>query len=337
MTVLDRPVGLPLGKPLGGPHTINAFNVNDALQNGLWWLWSAGFEEESRNGPVLVSPGPVITNYLEPDRRVLFWPKRDANPYFHFMEAMWMLAGRNDVEWLSQFSSNIRSYSDDGQTFHGAYGFRWRKIFGHDQLLWAIDHLRNNPNSRQCAIQIFGAGIDQTVQTRDVPCNLMVTFDLRGDKLNMTVFNRSNDIVWGLYGANAVHFGFLQEYMAMNLNVPMGLYRVWSNNYHLYIRTHFDLVKARDESQAYAYAERKVRPYPIGQTFDAGLLHFMRGRRDLAAHYSSFFANIAVPLWYSWMQRKSKKSDGMAPLQSMPEDCDWRIAAQEWIARREAS
>jgi hypothetical protein len=46
---------------------------------------------------VLVSQTPVVTCYSAPTQRVLFSPMRDANPFFHLMEALWMLAGRDDV------------------------------------------------------------------------------------------------------------------------------------------------------------------------------------------------------------------------------------------------
>jgi hypothetical protein len=54
----------------------------------------------------------VVTQYIRPTERVLFSPRRDANPVFHLMEALWMLAGESEVAWLSQFSSNIASYAE---------------------------------------------------------------------------------------------------------------------------------------------------------------------------------------------------------------------------------
>lgn len=47
-------------------------------------------------------PYAISTTYLNSTERVLFDPKRDCNPFFHFMESLWILAGRNDVAWLSQ-------------------------------------------------------------------------------------------------------------------------------------------------------------------------------------------------------------------------------------------
>ena len=52
--------------------------------------------------------------------------------------------------------------------------------------------------------------------------------------LDMTVTNRSNDAVWGMLGANYVHFSFLQEYMAARLRCGVGRYWQFTNNLHIY-------------------------------------------------------------------------------------------------------
>jgi hypothetical protein len=57
---------------------------------------------------------------------------RDANPFFHVMETLWMLAGRNDLPWLVRFNKRFASYSDDGgNTQPGAYGYQMA------ELLWS--------------------------------------------------------------------------------------------------------------------------------------------------------------------------------------------------------
>ena len=72
-------------------------NVHCALPRALQELERVGQARESRNGPVIVFPDPVTTVYAKPCERVMFWSERDANPAFHLYEALWMLAGRDDV------------------------------------------------------------------------------------------------------------------------------------------------------------------------------------------------------------------------------------------------
>ncbi|MGK3946522.1 thymidylate synthase, partial [Streptomyces caeruleatus] len=69
-------------------------------------------------------------------------------------EALWMLNGNNNLDYLLWFNSKFGEYSDDGETLHGAYGHRWRQYFGYDQLEWIIDELTNNPASRRCVLQM---------------------------------------------------------------------------------------------------------------------------------------------------------------------------------------
>ena len=110
-------------------HSIKVRNVNEAYTVGLRHLNEFGYVEESRGGSVITLPEPVCTTYTHPCERVLFNQKRDANPFFHFMEGLWMLAGRHDVEWISEYNGSLMKFSDNGMTFHGAYGNRWRHHF----------------------------------------------------------------------------------------------------------------------------------------------------------------------------------------------------------------
>jgi hypothetical protein len=75
----------------------HARTVSEALSQGLHAIRIHGIAKPSRVGDVLVMPRPIMTEYADPTNRVLFSPMRDANPFFHVMETLWMLAGRNDL------------------------------------------------------------------------------------------------------------------------------------------------------------------------------------------------------------------------------------------------
>ncbi len=316
---------------------ITVRNVNHALSEGMWWLKNAGFTEQSRNGPVLVSPEPVLTTYLRPVERVLFLPRRDANPYFHLFEALWMLAGRDDVKWPAYFNSKFSQYSDDGKTLHGAYGHRWREYFGHDQVGQIIAHMKELPETRRAVLQMWDPVSDMPPWSRDHPCNLSAIFDLRGNALNMTVCNRSNDVIFGAYGANAVHFSMLQEYIAAALEARVGVYRQFSNNYHVYLEVHKDFVVHPPEI-TYYYETGKAVHYPLvstnRQVWEEDLKKFMSDPYGDSAYSDLFFDEVASPIFASWFDRKTKKNNGMLALSGAAK-CDWSLACQEWIERRE--
>jgi thymidylate synthase len=247
-------------------RVIDVRNVCEALPAGLDMLLSEGAREETRAGPALVAPWPVVTMTKSPRERVLFSSVRDANPLFHMYEAIWMLAGRDDAAPLSSFVRRFGSdYGERDGRVHGAYGRRWRSAFGFDQLDAVVETLRRDPGSRQSAIQMWDCRTnegepfdfgdrceDLTGSWKDRPCNTHVYLRVRGGRgmrdlghgnvedydervLDLTVCCRSNDMCFGAHGANSVHFSVLQEYLAAQIGVGVGTMYQVSNNYHMYV------------------------------------------------------------------------------------------------------
>lgn len=332
--------------------TIGARNVNHALWAGANYLRHEGVEQDSRNGPVLRAPYPVTTIYERPDERVMLHPGRDANPFFHLYESLWMLAGRNDLAPLTAMVKNMANFSDDGgKTQPGAYGHRWRRHFERDQLAWAIKRLKADPNDRRVVIQMYDANVDQDAADnggRDIPCNLMAcpTISTEG-RLDLTVFCRSNDMVLGAYGANAVHFSVLAEFLAAAVGVPLGRYFQVSNNFHGYLTT---MGKAgeewpwgSDEVLQDPYSSGWVQPMPMWdasfnpQEWDVDLEMFMEDPARIGIR-SRFLRRVACPMV---MAHRAYKRDGVDAarevLQQMESFSDWRAAAELWLNNREAA
>lgn len=323
-------------------HEIVARNVNEALREGLWWLKANGVVENSRNGEVIVSRTPVVTKYMRPSERVLFSQVRDANIFFHFFESLWMLAGRNDLRFPLYFNSGFANYSDDGETLHGAYGHRWRNHFGRDQLMIIIDELKKNPNSRRCVLSMWDPITDLGMEGKDFPCNTQIFFKTTEGRLDMTVINRSNDIVWGAYGANAFHMSFLHEVICLATGIPMGVYYQFSNNFHLYTSQHGAWVKSpeivgcRDLYSDLA----DINPYPIITTsMDIWMndlnLFFENPIRDPADYTDNFFISVVDPLYHSWAFRKGKRIDLAREWLKKVKATDIKLAATEWMDRRD--
>jgi len=314
-------------------HVLQARNVNHAFKEALWYIRVVGKKEESRNGPVLVAPGPVITEYERPIERVLFNPKRDANPVFHLMEALWMLAGDSKLEFVVQFNARMASYGENGIQW-GAYGKRWYIYFGKNQIVGVINELMKNPNSRRAVIGIWDPCLDLTHEGPDVPCNTTIYLDLRNDVLNMTVCCRSNDMLWGAYGANAVHFSILQEVIAHELRVPMGVYRQFSNNFHIY--TDLPMVQdflATPPSDPYDYYEEgraEIMPILYGSETYYDLVSDCKNLVMGGSRMTTDFMNeVAVPLRNAYLERKA----GMEIV--LPQGpTDWNVAFREWVERR---
>lgn len=339
-------------------RVIRARNVNDALVAGVKLLGEGGIEQESRAGTTIEYPEPVCTVYERPNERVLFDAIRDANPFFHLLESVWMLAGRRDVAWLERFNQRMATFSDDGEVFNAAYGYRWRNQFDlsraydegtTDQLTAIVDLLKRDPDSRRAVLQIWDARADLAVNSKDLACNTQAMFKVRAGALNMTVSNRSNDMIWGCYGANAVHFSILLEYVASRLKLAVGVYRQVSDSFHAYRDTWGKVSEIEGRHAEDPYILNEVAPYPLmadAARFDDELDQWlaeppdaldMANWQDQAGSgrwANPFFHEVATPLYKSWFAFKAKQYDDAAQWLGLCAASDWRRAGIEWLERR---
>lgn len=340
-------------------YVINARNVNDALVQGIDLIKDKGVEKESRNGLVLELPSPVATVYQNPHEKVLINSARDANPFFHLMESLWILAGRSDVKFLTEFNSRMGDYSDDGVIFNAPYGHRMRKGIGclQDQIANVISVLKADPMSRQAVIQIWDDN-DLLLPTKDKACNMSVVFSLRHNMLNITVFNRSNDMIWGAYGANAVQFAMLQEYVAAHLGAAVGTYTQVSNNMHVYVTgaagEQFSRIKNSTHRVSTQNPYEKFDPekveligYSRVSSFEQDLKRFFEvydrsGLYRLAMEdewESDYFNKLVKPMLDIWSFRKKADNLREATITSLIridtiKSPDWAMGAAVWLDNR---
>lgn len=340
---------------------INARNVNDAYVKGLELVRCEGQLVGSRAGSAWTLPAPLSVVYSCPQERVLFDPKRDANPFFHLFESLWLLSGRNDAKWLDRFVHDFSSrFAEDDGTLHGSYGFRWRGHFDvdgggnlnmPDQLDTVVRLLQQNPNDRRVVIQMWDPVADLGQAKRDVPCNLIAVPRIVQEhrptgnsvRLDLTVFNRSNDMVWGMFGANAVQFSILQEYLAGRIGVPVGQYNQISTNAHVYEAT---MPVAPEENP-------REMPYPnttpMGDNWgcwDVDLRLFMKWTETWETWESDntpicpmnpWFDLTAKPLFVAhalWKSGRREEAWDLLANEAVDMSPDWRAAALAWMNRR---
>ena len=309
-------------------------DVNEAYPDLQMLMKSEGVWEETRNGRALVYPSPVIVSHTMPYRRVLFDPVRDANPFFHYMEALWMLSGSQNVDFPAMFAKQIREYSDDGVTLRGAYGYRWRRQWDDDQIDTVIHMLRRDKNTRRAVMAMWDAAYDLDCNTKDLPCNTHIYWRIVDSKLNMTVCNRSNDLVWGMLGANMVHMSILHEYIASAVEIPMGTYYQITNNLHVY------------EGWEDRYDKTLDNWYQLQPTFPRWIfgptnlaLHeaerFVEDRLDTDEPYHCrIIRDNAEPMLHAWLAHKEGDDDLAMHYAAKIHDFDWQYACINWLDRR---
>ena len=298
---------------------------------------------------------------------MLFDPVRDANPFFHLFEFLWIVNGRSDVAFLKHFVKRMGDYSDDGMGFYGSYGRRLAY-----SLETAIDRLRRNPDDRRAVAPIYWPD-DSRYNGKDMPCNIAAMFKVRDGKLTLTIANRSNDLIYGAYGANAVQFGLLTAYAALSASYDIGAYYQVSDSLHLYTED--------PKSAACLSGIDGIGPDP----YSTGLVHFVpffgRGNLvardrwidDLAAFFefwdaygpgpmtsvtgqqhlsllididrhavgaTKWWRKIAVPMWNAHCLFRAGETERalsvLAPSGPAPEP-DWHVAGRQWLARRVAA
>lgn len=323
-------------------QVIQARNVSEALYLGLQLIQEIGVKLPSRAGEMLEFPCPVSTVYSYPREKVLFYAKRDANPFFHCLEGLWMLAGRNDVAFVEKYNKRMAEYSDDGKIFHGAYGFRWRNWFGEDQLLTSIERLKTFENDRRTVVAMWDPEYDlyETNHMKDIPCNTHIYFKVRDGYLNMMVCCRSNDMIWGAYGANAVHMAMLLEYMAGMVGVKVGRYTQVSDSLHAYTET---LEKVKGIMPDYdPYLTMGTGHYVPEllinnkDSFDSELNLILEANYSKEYNFKNHFLRTTIiRMVNSYEAFKAGNIEEALKLAYLIQATDWRVACVEWLQRRQ--
>lgn len=226
----------------------------------------------SPRGMLTKEISPVGITIKNPRKKVISSKIRKPNYGFMVGELLWILQGSNNVEHIAHYNKQWSSFSDDNVTLNGAYGqriFKWDGLFdiyeidsvddegnAHpeisceqivmNQFELAYEQLKADPDSRQATIVLFNPVQDYRV-TKDKPCTNLIRFMIRDNKLNMTVFMRSNDIIKG-YFYDIFNFAMLQEIMAGKLGIEVGKYTHIADSLHLY-ESDFELAKSIIDSQ----------------------------------------------------------------------------------------
>lgn len=193
----------------------------------------------SRIGETIELPHTFFT-IKNPKQRWILSRNPSINPAFSIAELVWIMNGRNDSKFLNYWNTRLPNYAGKGKKYYGAYGYRLRKNFGIDQIKYAYQTLKNNPESRQVVLQIWDPSLDLPKRNgiprnADIPCNITSLIKVRNNRLDWTQILRSNDIFLGL-PYNILQFTSIQEILAGWLKIEVGEYNQLSDSLHLYIK-----------------------------------------------------------------------------------------------------
>lgn len=318
-------------------YQIDAHDAPTAYHESLYLVKVAGALDHTRNGGAIALQAPFVLSIRHPEYRVIRCPVRNANPFFHVMETVWMLAGQRHTAWIEKFNSRIGSFADDG-IMHGAYGYRWLQMWG-NQIRQVYRTLRKDPASRQCVISMWDPMSDNYPHWKDRPCNTHIYFRVRDGVLDMSVCNRSNDLVWGMFGSNIVHMTYLQEFIAIAAGLELGHYHVFTNNLHIYTDRYPNGKDIRENlvEGPNPYAERYggYETFPIlhhadaAESFLRDCEYFITSKWDKIG--SPWLLQVAKPMHDAYL---AQTYEGRMAHASLIEAKDWRTNCEEWLRRK---
>jgi thymidylate synthase len=159
-------------------------------------------------------------------------------------EQVWFISGARKPEiFLRDFTKIWDDFTNPGDVVTVAYGYRWRKHFGRDQLGKLVALLKKDPSSRHGVVVTWDPSSDGLGGTSkgNVPCPYTFTVNIIGGRLNMMNVVRSNDMILG-FPHDVAGFALLQCILAQELGVEPGVYTHIIANAHVY-DIHYEAAK----------------------------------------------------------------------------------------------
>ncbi len=182
------------------------------------------------------------TTLQKPCERCAFLPRRESQITTMIAETLWVLAGRADIAWLSNYLADATKYSDDGREWRGGYGPRLRRWEPHllsgqgvDQIAEVYTLLSTDPTSRRAVMSLYDPARD-FVDSKDIPCNNWLSWLNRDGSLHLNVAIRSNDAIYGFSGINAFEWSVLLGMMSFWLGLRPGTLTFFASSFHVYER-----------------------------------------------------------------------------------------------------
>jgi len=208
---------------------MNPLTATQAWTDLLARVIYAGTDSSPRGMPIReILNSSVAVNMKHP---IVLNKARKLNYRFMAAEAWWILSGRDDVESIGKYCKAITKFSDDGETFFGAYGPR---IF--NQLGSVVDKILQDPDTRQAVLTIWRKN---PPETKDVPCTVSVQWLLRDGKLHCIDTMRSND-VWLGFPYDVFNFSMLSWHILDRLRgvltqpLELGTLFLNAGSHHVY-------------------------------------------------------------------------------------------------------
>lgn len=190
----------------------------------------------------------VLIEISDPTNNLFACPARPFPKRYLAGELMWYFGGRNDLDFISKYSTFWNDISNPNGTCNSAYGsllFTRTNPYGISDWTWAREALKDDQDTRQ-AILRFNGPEHSYPGNRDFVCTLTGIFSIRNDQLDFTITMRSNDVFYGMT-YDFPFFMLLQQQMRIHLlkyypGLKLGKFTYFGKSVHMYERN-FEVCK----------------------------------------------------------------------------------------------
>ena len=174
----------------------------------------------------------------DPSDKVITTSRRKFNQEYAEYEWDWYLKGDRDAKEIGERAKIWNQMMIPGSTeVNSNYGYFWNY---NNQLAKVIDELKRNKETRRAiVVHYILHEIDQ--YKYDTPCNNVLNFYIKDDKLYLSVFARSIDLVF-VFCNDQYTFAKLMERVSIKTGYPVGQMHWFITNLHIYPR-HYDMLK----------------------------------------------------------------------------------------------
>jgi len=187
-------------------------------------------------------------NYLKKNNLEESHPKYSEKWNSHMKEFVGKI--KNDESFALEWGNLGPTYGHHFRHFDGYDSLTDTVVDGFDQLVAAINTIKNNPGSRRIIISLWNA--TENPYTLLPPCPCFYHFAVLGGKLHLHMYQRSCDTFLGVPFNTAQDSLFLMI-VAQICNLPAGDFIHSFGDAHIYAN-HFEQVKEQ--------LEREPRPMP---------------------------------------------------------------------------
>ena len=206
----------------------NFDNANQAFN--YYWKFIKNNGIDFDNTKAIFNCGFLINN---PEDNYIKNKKRNWNIKYAQAEWDWYLSEDPCIDTLKKIYGKIppiwEKMADNFRMVRSNYGWQWSRG---GQLDYIVNKLKNKHNTRHATISIYD-GKENHNYTYDTPCTYAVQFTIIDNKLNMSVYMRSNDLWYGFCN-DQFCFSELQKLISKKIKIKIGTYYHHAHNMHIY-------------------------------------------------------------------------------------------------------